>query len=115
MWSLLQENITGFDSPARSLFKTMTMTTGELDFDSLFRQDGEHDEDVAYLPASVILWVFFIVLMPILLTNLLVRLQGMLVLSIRGGCGEVSPQALQLPTICSYTSTVLCYGISKEL
>ena len=54
----------------------MTMTTGEFEFDTLFQQGGDNTEDVPYLPVSVILWIIFIILMPILLTNLLVRLPG---------------------------------------
>ena len=41
------------------------MTTGELDFDALFHND-EQEDDLPYLPASVVPWVFFIVLMPYL-------------------------------------------------
>ena len=54
----------------------MTMTTGELDFDAIFRQDpagGSDDvEEVPFPPISFMLWIVFIVIMPILLTNLLV-------------------------------------------
>jgi len=56
----------------------MTMTTGELDYDSIFRQfpggagEGEVVEEIPFLPISVLLWIIFIILMPILLTNLLV-------------------------------------------
>ena len=52
------------------------MTTGEFEFDSIFRQDpsgGSDDiEEIPFLPISVILWIVFIVIMPILFTNLLV-------------------------------------------
>ena len=64
-----------FSDPPRSLLKTMTMTTGELTFDEIFRLDpsGQSDaSEIAYLPVSAILWIVFIVLMPILLTNMLV-------------------------------------------
>ncbi len=63
-----------FRSPASSLFKTITMTTGEFDFDPLFRQGGDETEEPPYHAVSVILWIIFIVLMPILLMNLLVWL-----------------------------------------
>ena len=57
----------------------MAMTTGELGFDDIFRLDYSTDPgdvvEIAYLPISVILWIAFIVLMPILLTNMLVRNQ----------------------------------------
>jgi hypothetical protein len=55
----------------------MTMTTGEFDFDSIFRQDpvGESDdaEEIPFPQISYILWIVFVILMPVLLTNMLVR------------------------------------------
>ena len=52
------------------------MTTGELDLDSIFRQDpagGSDDaEEIPFPPISFMLWIVFIVIMPILLTNMLV-------------------------------------------
>ena len=52
------------------------MTTGDFDFDSLFRlsPNGERDtdSDIPFPPISVMLWLI-IILMPILLTNMLVR------------------------------------------
>lgn len=57
----------------RAVIKTMTMTTGEYEFDTTFRQCGvECPEELQYAPVSFILWIAFIILMPILLTNLLV-------------------------------------------
>ena len=54
----------------------MSMTAGDFDFDSIFRQDpaGESDDanDVPFIEISYILWIVFVILMPILLTNLLV-------------------------------------------
>ncbi len=55
----------------------MTMTTGELDYDAIFRLDpsgGSDDaQEIAFPPISFILWILFIVLMPVILTNMLVR------------------------------------------
>ena len=55
----------------------MTMTTGEFDFDSIFRQDptgGSDDaEEIPFPQISYILWIVFVILMPILLTNMLVN------------------------------------------
>ena len=67
---------TPFSTPARSLLKTITMTTGEFEFDSIFRQSPEvnRGEGIPYPPISYILWIAFIILMPILLTNLLVSI-----------------------------------------
>lgn len=51
----------------------MTMTTGEFEFDTIFRQSGDPNvPDLAHPVVSYILWVAFLILMPILLTNLLV-------------------------------------------
>ena len=53
----------------------MTMTTGEFEFDSTFRQDGSelpNSPDIQFPFASYILWILFLILMPILFINLLV-------------------------------------------
>ena len=56
------------------------MTTGEFEYDGIFRQfpggimEGSGVvEEIPFPPVSYILWIVFIVLMPILLMNLLVR------------------------------------------
>lgn len=55
------------------------MTTGDFEYDSIFRQHsggtapGEIIEEIPFPPVSNILWMIFLVLMPILLTNLLVK------------------------------------------
>ena len=58
----------------------MTMTTGELDFDSLFRlhPDGttENVVELPFFEVSIILWILFLIMMPILLSNLLVSLKN---------------------------------------
>lgn len=57
----------------------MVMTTGDFEYDAIFRQrtggtgPGEMIEEIPFPPVSFILWVIFLALMPILLTNLLVR------------------------------------------
>lgn len=61
----------------RSVWKTMTMTVGEMDYEEIFRQpSGGSMDDVPSIPfpgISYLLWVVFLVLMPILFTNLLVH------------------------------------------
>ena len=56
--------------------KTVSMCTGELEFDSIFHQEpsGERDElqDVPFPPVSYLLWTAFIIFIPILLINMLV-------------------------------------------
>ena len=70
--SYLQQ--TPFGTPARALIKTMTMTAGEFDFDITFRQPPEDLSlpDIAYPSVSFLLWIAFLVLVPVLLMNLLV-------------------------------------------
>lgn len=59
----------------------MTMTTGEFEYDAIFRQfpGGAEAEaitdEIPFPPVSFLLWIIFLVLMPILLTNLLVSVQ----------------------------------------
>ena len=48
----------------------MVMTTGEFDFNGIFFND--EDGDLFYPQIAYILWIVFIILMPIILTNLLV-------------------------------------------
>ena len=66
-----------FSTPGRALVKTMTMTTGEFEYDSIFRQFPGGDpssattEEIPFPGVSFLLWIIFLVLMPILLTNLL--------------------------------------------
>ena len=58
----------------------MTMTTGEFEFDGIFRQSAGGIDvrevlalgEIAFPQISYLLWIVFIILMPILLTNLLV-------------------------------------------
>ncbi len=53
------------------------MTTGELDYDGIFRLDpsggSDGEQEIAFPPVSFILWILFIVIMPVILTNMLVR------------------------------------------
>ena len=54
------------------------MTADDFDFDSLFRLDsaGESDdaEQVPFPPVSYMLWIVFVIVMPVLLINMLVSL-----------------------------------------
>ena len=56
----------------------MTMSAGEVDYNSIFQltSEGAASEDevlspIPY-PVSFLIWIFFLILMPILLMNLLV-------------------------------------------
>ena len=48
----------------------MVMTTGEFDFDGIFFNN--EDLNLFYPQIAYTLWIVFIILMPIILTNLLV-------------------------------------------
>ena len=68
-----------FATPGLSIIKAMTMAVGEMDFESIFRltSGGVFDIDevptpIPYTGVSILLWIFFLILMPILLMNLLV-------------------------------------------
>ena len=56
----------------------MTMATGELGYDDIFRQSTADSmstaPDVPFPAISYIMWIIFIILMPVLFTNLLVSL-----------------------------------------
>ncbi len=58
----------------------MTMTTGELDFENLFHltsakvsETGDLAE-ISLFRVSYLMWILFLILMPILLSNLLVSM-----------------------------------------
>ena len=83
-----QDVKTAFSSPANSMLRTMMLTLGEFDFDSLFFNTDEGGSDpvngtdpnalpqeVLYPGASYFLWIVFVIMMPIVLTNLLVCIQ----------------------------------------
>ncbi len=52
----------------------MVMATGELEYDSIFGHSNESSSLLTSFPVvAYILWIIFLIVMPILLTNLLVR------------------------------------------
>ena len=52
--------------------KVMAMTIGELDYDNVFHQK-EGEMEITFPAVSFLLWIVFIVSMPLLLNNYLVR------------------------------------------
>ena len=54
------------------------MTTGEMDYDGIFHlnldRDGNDAEELPYVPIAYILWIPFVILMPVLYANMLVWL-----------------------------------------
>ena len=75
---LLSQQRSPFSTPARSLLSIVTYATGGFDFDAIFRQaPGGTEEDnalteIPFPAVSYIMWITFIIIMPILLNNLLV-------------------------------------------
>ena len=65
-----------FINMLQSTWKTMTMTTGEMGYEPIFHvSSGGSNSFIPPIPfpeISYILWVIFLILMPILFTNLLV-------------------------------------------
>ena len=77
---VLQGVRSAFSSPARSVVKTMVMTTGELDFDGIFfnsQEDADEGNSLFYPYIAYSMWIVFIILMPIILTNLLVNVSDL--------------------------------------
>lgn len=66
----------------------MTMTTGEFEYDAIFRQfPGGSDsdsitEEIPFPGVSFLIWIIFLILMPILLTNLLVCALAILLINL---------------------------------
>ena len=59
-----------FSSPINSLFKITSMTAGDFSFNTIFGL--ESDGMISFPTISYIVWILFIVVMPILFTNMLV-------------------------------------------
>ena len=57
-----------FSTPASSLAKVIMQFTGELDYGGLFDEGS-----LLYSPMTYILFITFVILMPVLFNNLLVR------------------------------------------
>ena len=67
-----------FHTPAFSLMKSLVMMSGEMEYEQVFRfrdsQDDQPPGALNFIVMSNILWVIFIILMPILFMNLLVSI-----------------------------------------
>ena len=75
LFFILQGRRTPFSNVARSMLKTLVMTTGEFEFDTIFINDQELvDEGLSLLFPwlTALMWVIFVIVMPILFSNLLV-------------------------------------------
>ena len=54
------------------------MTDGDFSFDTIFRRspngESESAQEILFPPISYILWIIFVILMPVLFTNMLVNI-----------------------------------------
>ena len=70
---MTQGKRTPFADIGRSMLKTLVMTTGEFEFDTIYNNEELASEiSLPYPIEFTILWVVFIIMMPILFSNLLV-------------------------------------------
>ena len=66
-------NTSPFRTPGLSIHKTMTMATGEFDYDTIFGNTaGDQDQLTEFTTLAYFLWIGFLIAMHILLVNLLV-------------------------------------------
>ena len=67
--------ISSFSNIGHSFVKTMTMVTGELGFECLFNLEASPAEysPIPYYVSGFIMWIMFLILVPIILNNMLVR------------------------------------------
>ena len=62
-----------FRTPGLSIHKTMTMTAGEFDYDTIFGNSGDDkDQLTEFAGLAYFMWIVFLIAMHILLVNLLV-------------------------------------------
>lgn len=112
LFLLLQQS--PFFAPATSIVKVMSMTTGDFSFDTIFRKspsgDSEDTEEIMFPVIAYLLWIIFLVIMPILFINLLVRsyLQwGHWLTFIMATNGDVLNWSFQLNLPMSLASTMM--------
>ena len=67
------------------MLKILSMTAGDFSFDTVFRQspsgESESAQEILFPPISYILWIIFVILMPILFTNMLVNIHAVYMLN----------------------------------
>ena len=60
------------------MLKIMSMTAGDFSFDTLFRRspsgESESATEILFPRMSYVLWIIFVILMPVLFTNMLVNI-----------------------------------------
>jgi len=64
------------------MLKTVVMTTGEFEFDTIYLNNQESVDNnisLVYPYVFTILWVVFIIMMPVLFSNLLVSSESVII------------------------------------
>ena len=74
---------TAFQEFPQSCVKTLVMITGEFEFDEIFLNNSA--DTIPYPVTTYILWIVFVILMPILFNNLLVSLDADRILTMKYG------------------------------
>lgn len=64
--------LAAFISPAHAIAKTMVQIVGEIDFELIFNEG-----DLLYNPMTYILFIIFLIIVPVLFVNLLVSSLGL--------------------------------------
>jgi len=59
--------LAAFRTPANAIAKTMFQVAGEIDYETIFNEG-----DLLYNPTTYILFITFLIVMPVLFANLLV-------------------------------------------
>jgi transient receptor potential cation channel subfamily A protein 1 len=68
-------NMSPFRTPGLSIIKTVVMTIGEFEYDDVFANTNDDNNQLTdFASLAYLLWILFLVMMPILLVNLLVAL-----------------------------------------
>ena len=61
------------------------MTAGDFSFDTVFRRspsgESESAQEILFPPISYILWIIFVILIPVLFTNMLVNIHLVYILN----------------------------------
>ena len=76
-FSVLLSNQEYFGNLIYSIIKTLIMTSGEMEYDNLFFDNAKYNDGVVMVPYETttrLLFLFFVLVMPIIIMNLLVGL-----------------------------------------
>ena len=69
-------NMSPFRTPGLSIIKTVVMTIGEFEYDDVFANTNDDNNQLTdFASLAYLLWILFLVMMPILLVNLLVSVR----------------------------------------